>query len=187
MYKISHVQPQITYLMLPGCLLKNMFLLFSKKKEVQYGPVYQYLQRNWIIFSLYTFIYAPIKQVMVGTLSDRSILNYQLRMWIFYSYAFLFFFSKFTKSLPWFLSFISICKCSLCAVLCLVTQSCLTLCDPMDCSLPVSSVYGISQTRILAWVAMSFSRGSPRPRTRTQVSHIAGRFFSIWAISEAQV
>ena len=140
MYKISHVQPQITYLMLPGCLLKNMFLLFSKKKEVQYGPVYQYLQRNWIIFSLYTFIYAPIKQVMVGTLSAWSILNYQLRMWIFYSYAFLFFFSKFTKSLPWFLSFISICKCSLCAVLCLVTQSCLTLWTPWTvvCQSPLS-------------------------------------------------
>ena len=41
-----------------------------------------------------------------------------------------------------------------------VTKSSLTLCDPMDCSLPGSSVQGISQARILEWVAISFSRGS---------------------------
>ena len=46
------------------------------------------------------------------------------------------------------------------AVLCLVTQSYLTLCDPMDCSLPGSSIHGISQARILEWVAISSSRGS---------------------------
>ena len=43
---------------------------------------------------------------------------------------------------------------------CLVSKSCLILCDPMDCSPPGSSVYGISQARILEWVAISFSRGS---------------------------
>ena len=43
---------------------------------------------------------------------------------------------------------------------CLVTESCLTLCDPMDCSSPGSSVHGISQARILEWAAVSFSRGS---------------------------
>ena len=48
-----------------------------------------------------------------------------------------------------------------CAVLCAKSlQSCLTLCDPMDCSLPVSSVYGILQARILEWDAVSFSRVS---------------------------
>ena len=56
-----------------------------------------------------------------------------------------------------------------------VAQSCLTLCDPVDCSLPGSSVHGILHARILEWVAISFSRGSSRPRDRTQVSHIAGR------------
>ena len=45
-----------------------------------------------------------------------------------------------------------------------VTQSCLTLCDPMDCSLPGSSLLGILQARVLKWVAISFSRGSSRPR-----------------------
>ena len=46
----------------------------------------------------------------------------------------------------------------------LVTKSCLTLGDPMDCSQPGSSVYGISQAKILQWVAISFTRGSTRPR-----------------------
>ena len=43
-------------------------------------------------------------------------------------------------------------------------QSCPTLCDPMDCSLPGSSVHGIFQARILEWVAISISRGSSQPR-----------------------
>ena len=46
----------------------------------------------------------------------------------------------------------------------LVTQSCLTLCDLMDCHPPGSSVHGISQARILAWVAIPFSMGSSQPR-----------------------
>ena len=41
-----------------------------------------------------------------------------------------------------------------------VTQLCPTLCDPMDCNLPGSSVHGIFQARVLEWVAISFSRGS---------------------------
>ena len=56
-----------------------------------------------------------------------------------------------------------------------------TLCDPMDCT-----VHGILQARILEWVAVPFSRGSSQPRDRTQVSHIAGRFFTSWATREAQ-
>ena len=65
-----------------------------------------------------------------------------------------------------------------------VTQSCLTLCYPVDCSPPGSSVHGIFQARVLEWVAISFSRGSSQPRDRTQVSHIAGRCFNLWAIRE---
>ena len=60
-----------------------------------------------------------------------------------------------------------------------VAQSRPTLCDPMDCSLSGSSVYGILQARILEWVAISFSRGSSQPRDQTQVSHIAGKCFTI--------
>ena len=51
----------------------------------------------------------------------------------------------------------------------------------MDCSLPGSSIHGIVQARVLEWVAISFSRGSSRPRNRTQVFHIAGRCFNLWA------
>ena len=60
-----------------------------------------------------------------------------------------------------------------------VIQSCPTLCDPMDCSLPGSSVHGIFQAIVLEWVAISFSRGSSRPRDHTQVSHIVDRRFTI--------
>ena len=54
-------------------------------------------------------------------------------------------------------------------------------CDPMDCSLPGSSVYGILQARTVEWVAISFSRVSSLPRNWTQVSCMAGRFFTNWA------
>ena len=57
-----------------------------------------------------------------------------------------------------------------------VTQPCPTLWDPMDCI-----VHGILQARILEWAAFPFSRGSSQPRDRTQVSHIAGGFFTSWA------
>ena len=61
-----------------------------------------------------------------------------------------------------------------------VTQSCLTLCDPMD-----YTVHGILQARKQEWVAVPFSRGSPQPSDLTQVSHMAGRFFTSWATREA--
>ena len=54
-----------------------------------------------------------------------------------------------------------------------VTQSCPTLCDPMD-----YTVHGILQARILEWLAFPFSRGFSQPRDRTHVSHMAGRFFT---------
>ena len=68
-----------------------------------------------------------------------------------------------------------------------VTESCLTLCDPMDCSLLGSSFHGIFQARILEWVTISFSRRSSRPRDWTQVSHIVGRHFTVWATREVIV
>ena len=52
----------------------------------------------------------------------------------------------------------------------LVIQSCLTLCDPIDYSLPGSPVHGISQARILEWIDIPYSRGSSRPRDQTQDS-----------------
>ena len=56
-----------------------------------------------------------------------------------------------------------------------VAQLCLTLSDPMDCSLPGSSIHGIFQARILEWVAIPFFKESSQPRDQTQVSCIAGR------------
>ena len=65
-------------------------------------------------------------------------------------------------------------------------QSGQTLCKPMDCSLPASSVHGILQARMLEMVAILFSRGSSWLRDPTQISHMANRFFTIWATREAQ-
>ena len=62
-----------------------------------------------------------------------------------------------------------------------VTRSCLTLCDPMD-----YTVHGILPAIILVWVAFPFFRGSSQPRDQTQVSHIAGGFFTSWTTREAQ-
>ena len=66
-----------------------------------------------------------------------------------------------------------------------VVQSCLTVWDPMDCSLPGSSVYGIFQARILEWVAISSSRGSSWPRDWTRVSCIGRQMLYHWATREA--
>ena len=66
----------------------------------------------------------------------------------------------------------------------LVAQSCLSLCDPMNCSLSGSSVYGIFQARVLEWGAISLSRGSSQPRDRTWVSCTAGRLLTGWAMRE---
>ena len=81
--------------------------------------------------------------------------------------------TKIEASLVWhtFTSQVIICVCS-------VAQSCLTLCNSMDCSPPGSSVHGIFQARTLEWVALPSSGRSSPPRDRTQVSCIAGRFFT---------
>ena len=63
-----------------------------------------------------------------------------------------------------------------------VAQSCPTVCNPVD-----NIVHGILQARILEWVAFPFSRGSSQPRDQTQVSRIAGGFFTSWATREALI
>ena len=63
-------------------------------------------------------------------------------------------------------------------VVCVFTKSSLTLCDPMDCSLPWSPVHGILQAGILEWVAISSSRGSSWPKDQTGVFCLAGGFFT---------
>ena len=73
-------------------------------------------------------------------------------------------------------------KTSILSVKVKVAQSCPTLCIPMDCV-----VHGILQARILERVAVSFTRGSSQPRDQTQISHVAGRFFTSGATREAQL
>ena len=68
-----------------------------------------------------------------------------------------------------------------------VTQSCLTPRDPMDCSLPGSSVHGIFHARVLKWVAICFSREFSWPRDRTRVSCIVDRRFTVWATREVHL
>ena len=70
----------------------------------------------------------------------------------------------------------------------LLIQLCLTVCEPMDCSPPGSSVHVILQARILEWTAIPLTKGSSQPTDGTQVSCISGRFFTvcftIWATQE---
>ena len=73
-------------------------------------------------------------------------------------------------------------QCGKSAMCLSVSHSCLTLCDPMDCSLQGSSLYEILQARILEWESISLFRRSSRSRDWTWVFCTAGRFFTIWAI-----
>ena len=70
------------------------------------------------------------------------------------------------------LSFEHTCVC-VCVCVCTHTQSCPTLCNPMDCSLPGSSAHGIFQARIMEQVAISYCRGSFQPRDQTHISCIS--------------
>ena len=73
-------------------------------------------------------------------------------------------------------------------MLCIVAQACPTLCDPMDCSLPGSSVHGILQARVLEWVAISYSRDLLDPGiepTSAGSPELAGRLFTGRATGEA--
>ena len=78
------------------------------------------------------------------------------------------------------------CVC-VCVCVCVSRSVVSSLCDPVDCSTPDSSVHGILQARILESGCLAFSRASSRPKDWTQVSHLAGRFFTIWATWEAMV
>ena len=72
----------------------------------------------------------------------------------------------------------SISKAAIVVMTVLVTQSCPTLCNLMNCSPPCPSVHGILQARILEWVAIPFSRGSSQTRDRTQVS--CRQILTVW-------
>ena len=76
---------------------------------------------------------------------------------------------------------VCVCVCvyvCVCICVCVCALSCPTLCNSMDYRLPGFSVHGISQARILEWVAILFSRGSSQPMDQTHISCMAGRFFA---------
>ena len=92
-------------------------------------------------------------------------------------------------AINWRVILFSFCPNLLCA--CLVIWSCLTLCNPMDCSPPSSSVHGIFLAKILEWVTISSSRESSRPRDWIHISWFSCIFCNFflyrWAIGEAFV
>ena len=89
-------------------------------------------------------------------------------------------------------SFLKMIWWNMVCVCVLVAQSCPIPCNPMDCTPPGSSVHGILQARILEnssipeGIAIFFSRGSSQPKDWIQVSHMAGRLFTVWATREAK-
>ena len=86
------------------------------------------------------------------------------------------------KSRPWRVNTSYLLECC-----CLVTKLCPALCDSMDCRPPGSSVHGISQARILEWVAISISRGSSQPRGWTHISCIGKWILYCWATRETHL
>ena len=84
--------------------------------------------------------------------------------------------------------FLILCKTASNKFVCvLCAQSCPTLCNPLDCSPPGSSVHGISQARILEWVAISYPKGSSRPRDQTSIaciSRIGRQILNHWTTRE---
>ena len=100
----------------------------------------------------------------------------------FVIHIFIYFWSAFfTDSGVYDLSWEIHCVCVL------VTQSCPTLCEPLDCIPPGFYVHGILQARILEWIGIPFSRGSSHPRHQTQISCIIARFFTIWATRKSKI
>ena len=135
----------------------------------------QYLSCDWLI-SLTIMFSGFIHAVAYGRFHYILRLNNIPLYMCLYAYVCIIFFTP--SSINQYLCHFYILK-----VKELVIQSCPIPCDPMDSSMPGSSVHGISQARILEWVAISFSKGSSQPRDCTQVSCIAGSVFTICSIS----
>ena len=117
---------------------------------------------------------------MLPVTGDHPILSFYLIRNILVSSPFHFVLNYVSLKLQSFITTSFLCCC-------LVAKLCLTLYDPMDCSLPGSSVHGISQSRILEWVAISFSSGSSQPRDWTHVSCTGRWILHHWTTREAHL
>ena len=102
------------------------------------------------------YFFQILKFLPISTYTLYIVLARVHKISIFQSYLLIVFQNLFNYHSYWW----HLCVCSF-------AQPCLTLCDPMDCSLLGSSVHGILQARMLRWVAMPFSRGSSQPKSRT--------------------
>ena len=98
-------------------------------------------------------------------------LSYELTLLIFFIHHHILVFTRRGHIQSYLIDFLS--EFSLTRKKVLVSQSCPTLCDPMDCSPPGSFVHEISQVRILEWVATASSRGSSQPRDQTRISYVS--------------
>ena len=137
-------------------------------------PVYEsiiHLTRSLLVFLISLGMGVVFVLLLYRKLNDYSIIH--LYLYIFISHTILNAFRGCIIVGRLLLSMICDFKI-LMKVKMLVTQTCLTLCDPVDCCLPGSSVHGILQARILEWIAIPLSRGSSLPRDRTWLSCIAG-------------
>ena len=135
-----------------------------------YFHIWVTVAKNYSKYAWLLFQHWPHK----GT---QTIQSQEGRMYILNSDCFLFFFL--IQFLSWFLANQQLSVC-------MHAQSCLILCNPMDCSTQVFSVHGIFQARILEWIAISFSRKSSQPRDQTCISYmsvLAGKFFTSWTNS----
>ena len=127
---------------------------------------------NWIIVDYSVVIVSGIQQ------SDSDVCEYRHRYMFFFRFFPHVGHYRVLSRIPYTI------QCVLLKPL--VAQLCPTLCNPMDCSLPDSSVHENFQARILAWVAIPFFKGSSWPRDWTQVSHTVVSFFTVWAITGAR-
>ena len=128
--------------------------------------------------SLYFLLSFSVKLKLLWKIKSINFLKWQQQGYLDYESETLWSVFKWSNSEP-----LSVCVC---VRACLVAQLCQTLCDPMDCSPPGSSVHGISQTRILEWVAIS-SRGSSWLRNWTLVFCFGRWVLYHWATREAWI
>ena len=145
------------YLNRPALWKYNWHVTFSKLK----------------VFSLLIGSFTYFKIIISTALTNTSFSSL--------NYHFLFVVKIFTI---YFLSEVQVCHAMLLTIITIVkvkvTQSCLSLCNSIDCT-----VHGILQARVLEWIAFPFSIGSSQPRDQTRVSWLAGGFFTSWATREA--